>query len=71
MGDTVLINPHWLHLFGKYLLCKKILVVNLKINIDGYFFLYIGNFGLKIQLLGFYGILTFVGYLMPNPFLYK
>ena len=22
-------------------------------------------------LVGFYGILTFVGYLMPNPFLYK
>ena len=25
----------------------------------------------KICLFGFYGISTFVGYLMPNPFLYK
>ena len=24
-----------------------------------------------VCLLGFYGISTFVGYLMPNPFLYK
>ena len=34
-------------------------------------YMQIRNHLIGCWLFGFYGILTFVGYLMPNPFLYK